>query len=258
MATVVVKHPFVGTTGQCLVLEPREKLVYPFNFGDYQDVRWAIAISYTSATGFNTPITQDTYTPPANSPLQYPYYGFSNFNTGAFIPTQSGGYDFYGLSTNFSVPDSVGLASTTQYRWGANGIGDASLITSNITGGKKIIAATMASSLENFLTISATGITGGGLYARIFGERFITSGNNIFGLQAFSNAGATTNVSVTALRDNLNTLGSVRTAIYTGYMTSGNQDTTNNIMMKPNSLFIYNPMLNTRIRLHNIVVERYA
>jgi len=257
MATIVEKFPFVGVTGQCLVLEPREKLVYPFNFGDYQDVRWAIAISYTTATGFNTPVTTDTYTPSANSAIQYPYYGFSNFNTGAFIPTQSGGYDFYGVSTNFNSPNPVGLTSATEYRWGNPG-GDGSLIVANLTGGKRIVSNLMASSFENYFTVSATGITGAGAFARIVGQRFIVSGNNAFGLQAFSSSAAVSDISVTNLRDNLNTLGGVRTSLYTGYMTTGGQNTTNDIMMKPNSIFIYNPMLNTRVRLHNIVVERYA
>lgn len=261
MALIVEKFPFVGTTGQCLILNQREKLVYPFNLGNYSEIRFGMFFSFTSgAPNNNVPIlTNDTNS--QSTAITQGFFGFSTLNTGAYLPGQSGGYDYiglYGYEGSASIGLSVG-SPTISFAGGATpgasenwkaGITDT-------TGGYFSLSGYSANGLTCSIKCPnvATGATS---FAGMFGMQLVMSGTNGVAFRTFSNDTTyASDVSTTALRNAMTSLGSTRSVWATGYYTTG-QIPGGNRMSTPNSLLIYTPMLNSRLRIHNLVVERYA
>lgn len=254
MAIVVEKPPFVGTTGQCLILNPRERLIYPFSFGNYSEIRCAIAWSLTAATGNNSTLNaSDVYaqTAPPNSI----YFGFCNFQTGSLLPGQSGGYDYVG--TIPGGPNTAGInagGGNLNWQGGGSSATNCRIGVTDITGGRFTGAP---NELNIAASVSQTNIAGATSFAGLLGWKFTLSGSNAYSLQGLTtDTSFTSNVSTSNLRTFIAS-PSTTTSVVTGFFTSGGTAAGNRLMV-PNAFFVYMPMLNQRLRIHNLVVERYA
>jgi len=262
MATVIQKTPFVGVTGQCLVLGTRERLIYPFNLGDYSEIRMGMFWSTTSGSADNT-IVVNNDTVAQNSTYNQIYFGFSNFNTGAYVPGEVNGYDYIGTVGRYNTqPCGIyGDSSNVQFVGGANGGGGLTLFKmgiTDLTGACSIASGFDNNGLDFDMKCPSVDQTGATQFAGFFGLRLFTSGSKAYGIQRFTNGGTySSNVTTAALRTNVANLGTSRGTICTGFMTSGGVEAANRMML-PNAIYIYTPMMNTRLRIHNLVVERYA
>lgn len=248
-------------TGGMLILDPREKLVYPFNIGDYSEVRFGMYISFTSGAEFgdNTNIFTDRGTA-SSSALSKVYIGFCNFNTGTLFPGQSGGYDFVGTISDVGASD-VGLTDNNDNNYvvfrpsALNGTNNWSTYTTDLTGNLSYKSDFNIGGGPLYIAKHATGASN---YASLVGAQFYYSGSNAFVYRVFGNSTTmTTDTRLSVLRTDISNLGTVRTNFMTGFFTSGGINSSN-LLMKPNSLFIYTPMLNSRLRIHALLVERYA
>lgn len=245
-------------TGGMLILDPREKLVYPFNIGDYSEVRFGMYYSFTSGAEFgdNTSVFSDNQAP-SPSPLSKIYLGFCNFYTGNLFPGQSGAYDYIGAISD-AAGGSVGYADNGDNTYtilrpcGAGGNNNWAIHTTDLTG---TLSNKGEGALQTFFAKHGSGITN---YASLLGAQFYYSGNNAFGYRVFNNGVTlTTDTRLSVLRNDVSSLGTARSPYVTGFLTTGGTNNSN-VLMKPNSLFIYMPMINSRLRIHALLVERYA
>lgn len=256
MATIYTHITGGGTGDNCLILDSKERLIYPFNVGDYSEIRFAMVFSYAPITGSNGVLTSESFA--VTSPSQAYYFGLCNYNTGTTaFPGQPGGFDFIGACNNAAAPstifDTVGSNQIRYYGGGdANNIG----YVKSCQTGFLVNGAHPNFGTQSLFAISPnTGVYGETNFSSYFGFRFLLNGN-VHSLQSFYNPVSTSGTSNAYLRAAANALTNLGSAI-TGYYTSGNNSGTN-AMVKPNAIYIYNPLLQNRMRIHNILVERYA
>ena len=242
-----------------LILDPREKFIYPFAVGDYTEIRMGMYFSITPTTGDNGLLVASDLQA-KTSPKNALYWGFCNFNTGSLLPLQSG-YDFIGSISKQDQQCGSTFGSTTDsnIRLGDQaGNGQLPLFLTDTTGATQFLASLAPSDIVAKCPTSSAGFNA---YAGMAGLQLMFSGTNLFSFRAFGDNGTyVTNTTLTNLRNDMSTLGtntSSLTTVYTGFFTSGGGNNSN-VMMKPNSIMMYFPMLNSKIRLHAIAVERYA
>lgn len=252
MATIYTHITGGGTGDNCLILEPRERLIYPFSFGDYSEVRWGMIYSWAPSTGNNGPIISDSSLPTDASQWAYIGLSHSGFEKTAF-PGQPDGFDFIGIGPG--IPQStVGIANDGTFLayvlGGAGGRQNYCLTSQN-----GVIASGDAGSIIYMAMTPQSGVFGTTKFSSMFGQRFINS-NNTFQTQWFANQNASSNTSSEYLKTGIFSMTSLSSAI-TGFFTSGGNNTDDRLI-KPNSIYIYNPMLSTKMRIHNISAERYA
>lgn len=245
-------------TGQMLILDPRERFIYPFNLGDYSEIRFGMYFSATAATGDNATVSANDWST-KRSARDSVYIGFCNFNTGLLLPLQTG-FDFIGCAAlgDQTCGITVQSVSDSYIRLGAVGNGNGQVFLADTTGAVTTPGIlTVSDAIARFPTNSV----GFANYAGMFGLQLGISGANLCSMRAFgNNVTYTTNPSLTNLRTDVSTLGqgtSSLSSVVTGYYTSGGTNN-NNVMMKPNAIFIYTPQFNSRLRIHALVVERYA
>lgn len=263
MALIAEKFPFVGQTGQCLILGPRERLIYPFDFGDYSEIRVGVFMSMTSGSENNSVIGKDLYLPGTLSNLIY--FGFSSYNTGVVFPGSTGGYDYVGVAgfNAASTFPSVGVEtvnSTTCAIQGGQSNGSPGTFrfgTTDMTGAQRMLSGTSAVGINLSWNIP-TAATGATNFAALFGAQLQYVGGNAIGFKTFSSSTTYySDVSTAALRTQIANMGTTQSLQLTGFYTSGVVEGAPP-MSKPNCFYFYFPTLNQRVRIHNLVIERYA
>lgn len=257
MGYIVEKYPFVGTTGQCLILDPRERLMYPFNFGSYSTIRFGMYYSYTRVTGDNLQVFQDTAAAGSTTLGNY-FIGFCNYNTGVDnLPVNLSGLDFigFGRSQTNNIGVGVNILSSTDAWINGGYDGNGAYFGMNvISSSGNFNEFGSSASMLNYFPTTATGTTN---YCSLLGLTVTFTGANEFTMKGFSNNNTYTSNPTTAnLRSEMSALGTYQSALKTGFFTTGCTNNSN-LMMKPNCLIIYSPALNSRMRIHNLVVERY-
>lgn len=263
MATIYL-HPTGGGTGDnCLILDSRERLIYPFNIGNYSEIRFGIIFSYAPVSGSNGEVTQETFT--VKSPTQAMYIGYCNYNTGTLsFPGQSNGYDFIGMSSmntfDKSMQFMVNEGGKINYYGGGEGPPPfyrnyTPFLKTCQTGYVNLSPYTTFSSSENLGINPYSGVYGETKFSSYFGMRLVLN-SNTYSIQTFSDNSSSNDTSNLYLRTGVNVMPNISSAI-TGFFTSGDANSSD-IMFKPNSIYIYNPLLQNRMRIHNILVERYA
>lgn len=258
MATIYL-HPTGGGTGDnCLILDPKERLIYPFNIGNYSEARFGMIYSFAPVTGSNGEVSAESF--PTVSASQAVYIGLCNYNTGTSnFPGQSNGYDFLGISTRNPATNAVlfQVSSNIQYYGG----GDSNYWMFLPTCQTGFLDYRNQQTFDNqsyqYLQITPTsGVYGQTKFSSAFGIQLVLN-SNTFAFRAFFNNSSSNDTSNNYLRTGVNSMWTLGNVTKTGFFTSG-YNNTSDIMMKPNAIYIYNPLLQNRLRIHNILVERYA
>lgn len=256
MATIMTGY---DRTGAMLILEPRERLIYPFNIGDYSEVRFGLYWSWTSAhSGDNVPPPTETIS--STTPLLTPFIGLCNYNTGTLgFPGQSNGFDYVGWYGGTASLEFQG-GTTLNYNWGNGSFGRGQFaFVSDQTG--------WAINGNSYFTFSLFNTTAFGVPISTCSD--VTCGNKFLsrilfptatqvGLQGSSASSPTSDTSVQNLRAQLATFGNPYPTQIMYFPWASGGSGSPHPLMRPNALFIYNPPLNARMRIHAIAVERYA
>ncbi len=240
---------------QLLLLDSREALVYPFNVGNWSEIRCAVAVSFTDTSGNNN--IPPTTTIPTNSPKNAFHFGLKNSGQQFILGANC---SFWGYST---LGKAAGSNATCFVN---NGGGSTAITVQDDAAGYYIFTnnTTCFASGQNggvgFQTAqplsSQTGTTN---FAVINGLKFILNGNTYNGTFFSDNANnqAGTNVvDITGMRLAAASLGH-NAGGGTGFWTS-NGTITGTALPAPNALFIYMPFFDIRMRIHALLIESYA
>lgn len=250
MATICQVITGNATGNNALILDPRERLIYPFNIPNYNEIRVGMFFSFVGVTGGNNSmVTDDQVTIFGQSTRMF--WGLCNADTGVLVyPGTSGGFDFFGevlgLNGGLARNDTTSIAVFCQ-----PGI--------NQNGRYAVYDATGAAFSDSVTpTTTYCPITTGGSGA-FWGFQYMLNPNNSYSGLVFTYGSATPflDTSIPNLRTQINTRGTAYGSYSTGWWTSGRSPGAS-AMQRPNSLYIYNPMLNSRMRIHALAVEKYA
>jgi hypothetical protein len=260
MATIYNKT----ATDTCIILEPREVLYYPFNVGSYQTIRAGLYLSATSTSGSNT---------------IYPYPYYENIDSNSLFGNVFIGFAKSGIGMNYGLPGQTGLVycglknnGYAQSYIGKNVANpsdnnkisfDGNLDNYNIgynlthylsSGQSTMLNSTFSNNTTGtqiYLANDPSLTTG---YVGYYGLEFNLISNQ-FQLSISNDSNFTTNTNITGLRSKLATFPN-RQLIGSGYFTSGFNNSSN-LIDRPDSLLLYFPFYLNRIRVHEIMIERY-
>lgn len=233
MATIFEK---VAASGErCIILDPREGVLYTFNFGDWRQIRMAAFVSLTNINDNNGAISDETITPNGLGRNQF-YFGFKD--SGLLVPVSTGSL-FAGFVGSDSLTNNISITTSSNVLGGSNMIStlSGSLITSKTTFSNIFRVGTSGTNFAN---------TGYGQFNCVTLNR----NASYTGIAQFNSPSVDfTDVSLRNLRA---LLDSSVTLNANGLCCSGYFS--NDL----NSAFIYSPFNNNRIRVHALVVEKYA
>jgi hypothetical protein len=259
MATIYQKLAASGDN--CLILEPKEALLYPFSF-DYTYIKMGMFVSYTtleenngysatSETIASANLTTDYKNVflcgfKDNSPLNPlrsgTFVGASVFKVGAnnFLLKQSANNCITNTNTASGLISQTGTYSLFQYN-------------SNWTTNDSL-------SSNCFPLPTSTLATGSGAYAAFWGLSLKiankgTTGQSVsLGIAKNSYAAGFSDISNTAMR---NLMSDAFTEGSYSPLTSGFVSGAGPLPL-PNAVYVYSPFINNRLRIHSVLVEKYA
>jgi len=227
MATIYEKLP----VDKCVVLDSREALVYPFDVGYWEQLRVSVAASIVNATGFNERGTDENIgTAWSDKDMfafgikdgsdNFPYYEGGAFAGVCMVNGTNSNIDTFGIYTSRSILISGGSA-----------LSNSALPSNRLRLAIRNEVANTTSYAQDFhLKIERTG-------SYYYNTTLDANSNN---------GGATTDVSTQYLRTRS------RSANYSnkvfGQLPATGMD----------NFFIYLPFFNDRLRIHNVVVEKFA
>ena len=280
MATIFEKLPASGE--KCSILDVKEALIYPFDFGDWSEIRASVALSFTSPSSDNSPITAETgssSTSPKTSMFIGLYSGAGDlpFNSGtSFVGFGNRtGTDVRIVNRAFNAGYNICAAITmnTDYRVGEGT--DAQHLMSgfssvgpifNFTGYGTVAVGNPNTETRYFVVSSGNGsatpgflvTTGDSRYAIVETMSFkvINKGQPGQSFQlGWSNYGVTpkTDVSISALQ----TYNSQISTSFTGLYYNSNCTSTGSQVDLPNKFLLYFPFTTNRVRVHSLLLEKY-
>lgn len=256
MATIFQKT----SSDNCIILAPRESLVYPFNLGNWSEIRLGGFFSYTSASGDNGTGISESFS--SNGGLTNLFFGIKD--SGASVPFSSG-TTFIGMTNNPSTTNKTSLSNlynppfgSVAYITSAQSSDGNPIPTVSIVSGSNIVGSANGSAGSPSIAVMHSsgvgGVTGSSSYAMFNGLQIFydRTRNAVSGrlFQDNSYANGTSDVSITNLQSKLLSMPNVGNFVATGVW-----DFNTPI---PNALYLYNPFLSNRIRLHSLLVDRYA
>jgi len=277
MATIFEKLPASGE--KCLILEPREALIYPFDLGNWTQLRMSAAVSFTSTTDDNSFITSETVSS-SNSPRGSMYWGlysgggnlpFSNTSSFVGFGNKTGSSLVIGNANNNGLPtyaaltiDSIFRPATIEAHVLMNGFSSVGNHFSKSGHGLGDVFNlgyfALPSTSPPSVTPSYLVISGEQNYCVIQSTLFNVINKGLPG-QSFdlcwSNNGATpyTNVSIDVLKQcNANLNFSSR---FTGVYYNSNCSSTGSPVDLPSNIILYFPFTSNRLRVHSILIERF-
>lgn len=240
MATIFQKI----TGDNCLILDPREALVYPFSFGgQWTEVRMAMFVSLCSSNGDNTPppfsIISDS------SPSNKFYFGFKTNNN---IFPQTPNTLYVGAMSQQDEGTIIASQGANGIRVGSSASNSLSFVYNynNDFNHQNAVLNPMLSPVHMDLD------TG---YFGFYSIKLSITPQNVFsGANAIIDVipGADSSISALRLTATNATYGTVTTGFFT-------QDSTITGLpaARPDAIFAYLPMFDSRMRIHNILIEKY-
>ncbi len=247
MATIFQKV----TGDNCVILDPRESLIYPFNFGDdWTEIRMGVYVSMCATGDDNSLPIFSTISD--NSAINRPFIGFKN-NNNSF--PQSASCSFAGFSSPITEGTILQIApgtSSAGLELAGSSSNTYSFLLSNDASQVKDSAGGFSSMQWPY-----AGSVGDTAYFGVFVAKLCVTPTNIYTGTNYVTHNATaggSNVGIASLRKDVAnaSFSSPVTGFFTYDFTA-----TGTPIAKPNAAFIYSPMFNSRLRIHNIVVERY-
>lgn len=279
MATIFDKFSsgFSGVfLDRLVILNPREALVYPFDFGsDWTELRFGVALSATTASDSNAPHVEEQIG--ANVLKNSTFLGFlgwtGDLNNFYDIPKVSGslnGSTYIGQSNYFIGGGTESRAqmyktASAVNAFGSNpGGGTADGKTAPMFISSSGLSWTLGVSSNQFSAFLPSGnnSTGASSFAALNVCRLIIDSQNrfTFGYPSNTNTSwgnATSTPTVEMVRQSMAVLGLTNLINTTGYWTHNGYNT-GIAEAKPKGILIYSPFYNNRIRVHAFVVEKYA
>lgn len=249
MATIFQKAlPVSGEN--CLILNQGEALIYPFSVGSWTELRIGAFFSFTTASSDNATWSDETsnYTASKNGF----FWGIKD--SGISLPISSGA-SFIGLGINTSFAGATHVVTASQYVDGAAPgsnfyqlFSTGTVVTGQTIGGTRLYLA------------SATQQTGTTAFASYNGIKIQITGLGTAGqsvrLSSSVDSLYTNDTSEVNLRQKLSAFAGSATSTF-AYFTSGFVGGSGPLTL-PSSLFLYSPFFNNRVRVHSLVVEKYA
>lgn len=238
MATIFLNDPNIND--RCLILEPKEALVYPLPFNDWTEIRVSASISFTTSDSNSAVYLEETL--PFNNTSQNGFY-WGLKTSGASIPYQSGVY-YFGAFTS-----GIGSATHNTFLRGTTtrfNVGRTDQYTIGFSSGNAFNTGLNA----GFLNVSqSTGYSNQTLFGqayRIYNKNTINQGISY----AHTSSSANSGVSITGLRG---VAASVNPNLNISIPTGETIPNLNQL----NTLFIYCPLVTDRLRIHSLLVEKY-
>lgn len=238
MATIFQKT----ATDNCVILNPRESLTYPFSLGQWTDLRMGMYVSLTSTTGDNT-VFGGNETFNYNSGLSSVFVGLTS--SGNSLPGDNG-KTYIGIGPQPSSP-TCAITSTR-------------ISTSDTQTNSMAIdqngdfARGTNTTLNAYITVTpATAATN---YAVFYGLRFVVGPNNQYSIWSMAGSAGVTDPTVESVRLQLTTQPNVA---YQGTIYFNNGFTSTGIQIpRPDNVYLYFPFSNSRVRIHSLVVDKYG
>lgn len=279
MATIFNKIPASGE--KCVILDPREALVYPLNFGDWTEIRVSAAVSFTSLTNDNGIMPSGYVAASTNSKNSFlfglmsgvdgalpfeagtAYVGVGN-RTGKYLETtvRSNGSCFASITINSGISPTNGSIDNGKLIDGFsswNGFfTDAPLLSSagGILNSVKYFSIGGGTATSPAPIMTFTESTG---YCKIIGARFEVNNKGQTGQRfsvGFSNngpSGAFANVSIAQLKQSNQLIDKDLTGLYY----NSHLSPTGTPFSMPDKLIIQSPFQNSRLRVHSLLIEKY-
>lgn len=259
MSTIFEKLPASGE--KCLILEPREALVYPFSVGDWNQLRLGMFISTCGINGDNSLSSDNDVVGPV-SKKEYMYLGLA-YVSGATLPYSSG-FNFIGTANALA---GGGAYTNILFRDDAivNGFGTSLHVLSTIDTSYQINSTSYnaigtPAAASRIRLSSYAQRTGASSYGAFYGINYTINDKGLvsqsFTCSSSSSAGIT-NMSIDNLRSFITTQPNSVPSV-TGYRWVTPLADTGTPLPLPNNIFLYFPFLNNRIRIHAITVEKWA
>lgn len=245
MSTVFQKT----ATDVCEVLDPREGLTVPFDLGNWSEIRVGVELSYVANTGgFNVVPPADEASAGTSFTNSF-IMGFRS--TGSVFPDPVSGFHI-GIVPGFAVSSFISEGRIRRTAPGNNEVG--------VTYGGTTTAQATTPGNPSCVYVGGTSVAGTTLYAGQQGFRVRLTGQGTSGqfmmLDVFNNATAYVTPSVTGLRAFMSA-GTI-TASGAYYPLTTTLTTPGVPLQFPNAFFIYSPFLTGSLRVHTIVIDRYA
>lgn len=233
MATIFEKVPASGE--RCIILDPREGVLYSFDFEDWRQIRMAAFISLTNISQNNGETSNETVVPNGLGRNQL-YFGFKD--SGLLVPVSTGAL-FAGFVGSDSLTNNMDITTNV-----------------NVLGGSNMVCTLSGSSITNKTTLSnqfRVGTSGSSFANTGYGQFNCVTINrnaNYTGIVQFNSA----NVNFTDV-----SLGNLRALLDSSVTLNANGLCCSGYFPNAlNSAFIYSPFNQNRFRVHALVVEKYA
>jgi hypothetical protein len=252
MATIYLHPTGNGLGDNTLVLEPREALVYPFDFGnDWKELGMGMFFSYCGLSGNNSPWSTEVTTSYTSSLLNSFYFGLTNYNNpfpsdkanyymGAF--TQQGFANSNYLARTSSDIDAIGytlfLSGIKTGAAGASQVKFSDRTAMNLpTGYAGFLGIKLASSFD---TGSANG-------------KQITGGMRVYSSPSEFPVYSISNLEKEIVNGTYGYNGVIANAYWTTDGFSGSP-----ILPRPNAILIYSPFISNKLRIHSLLLTKLS
>jgi hypothetical protein len=233
MATIFA----IDTGKNSLVLGPREALSYPFNVGNWSELRIGMLYTMVSASNFNSNYLPETV---ANNAITSRFfYGIKN-SSNTDLPGVSG-VSFIGLSNLGSAPSIACNPADISF-----GTFAMKMITPDL--GQTNETTTLPQ--DNWVAVP------GSTYGFWGMQYFYNSGNNIVSGRRINDVGGQSNSSLTYLRQRMSALPNP--SIYVTGFFSQNGTPAGSGYSLPDAFYFRMPFYSNSFRIANLCVERYA
>jgi hypothetical protein len=232
---------------QCLILGPREALVYPFNFGPYQEIRFGILLSATSNSGPNSAYTTENVSFSSNRDKLF--IGFKDsssnfpFETGSSFIGIASAYNNTGAGIIQNTLDSIDASIRTL--GGDANYSSSAYCLSGFNGNQALSGFNVFTSGPIRLPSPGEAVATSN-YMTYLGGRLGISGSSFtfnwtYNTTKYSSG---SQISIRTLTSAFPTPSPTLSGVLTG--------------AAPDALFIYSPFKLNQLRIHGIVLDKYS
>jgi len=250
MAVIYWKTP----TEYCLVLGSREALIYPFNLGDWNEIRISYFLSMTSVSNLNAAWADEVVYGSLTNYKQAGFWGIKD--SGTIFPTQTGSvFIGHGRRSSSTVVNEANIVTESIVCAQQGGNYTYASFNSGTTG---YMPQANVLPIQLSSTANSVGTTS---YGSFFSQKIVRTRDGPGGKTGVyysqyveKNIAAPYDATTTRIK----ALNTTYTQYLTGYWTTDFTVNGDNNTQFPNSIFIYLPFFYSRLRLHTIVVEKIS
>lgn len=237
-------------SGNCLIIGPQESITLPFNFGNFQEIRWGGFFSVVAGGSGNFNSIFSGYTGSNfTGPLTQLFMGFKD--SGTAIPGMTGS-NFVGATKKVGDGSNGPAITSTIMALGSSSSTNGNIVTIDNTGGRFYPINNASIPAQNSMSIT----TGNAdiLFASFWGITLGLAGNFFSGMVMYD-----TNFYTDVSTGNLSRLVNAPPLVSTyasGFYTTGGLNNLN-ILPTPQAIYIYFPFPNNQLRIHCIDIEQF-